>query len=128
MGHRSALEAILSLKCPRCRQGQMFTHSALNLRKFDDMYEHCPVCQLRYEVELGFYWGAMYISYAFSVFNVLLVGVGLFYLAGDPPLMVYMVVITTVTLLFTTVMFRYARALMLYWFGSVSYDPQYNQL
>ena len=127
MSNSSALKAISQCKCPRCHRGKMFTHSALNLRKFDDMYEYCPVCKFRYEIELGFYWGAMYISYGFSVINVLIVGVALFYLAGDPPLWVYGVIITGITLLFTTLMFRYARVLMLYFFGSVHYDRQYDQ-
>jgi len=57
----------------RCNQGKMFTHSAFNLRKFDDMYEHCPVCRFLYEVEPGFYMGAMYICYGYSVGLVVLV-------------------------------------------------------
>ena len=68
----------------------------------------------------------MYISYGFSVINVLIVGVALFYLAGDPPLWVYFWAITIVTILLTPLMFRYTRVLMLYLFGSVSYDPKHN--
>ncbi|MGV3586852.1 MAG: DUF983 domain-containing protein [Adhaeribacter sp.] len=127
MSRRSTTKAILNCKCPRCHRGNMFTHSAFNLRKFDDMYEYCPVCKFRYEVELGFYWGAMYISYAFSVVNVVIVGVSLFYLANDPPLWVYGSVIIAVTVLLTTFLFRYARVVMLYLFGSVRYDATYNQ-
>ena len=128
MGHQSTLQAILQEKCPRCHQGNMFTHSAFNLRKFDVMYEHCPVCRFRYEVELGFYWGAMYISYGFSVVLVILVGLSLNYLAHDPPLWVYGLSIALGVLLFTTFLFRYARVVMLYLFGSVQYDARYNQL
>jgi hypothetical protein len=62
----------------------MFTHSPFNLGKFDDMYEYCPICHFRYEVELGFDWGAMYISYGLSVSIVTLIGVLLYYLAHDP--------------------------------------------
>jgi len=105
----------------------MFTHSPFNLGKFDDMYEYCPVCQFRYEVELGFYWGAMYISYGLSVGIVALVGVLLYYLAHDPPLWVYGISIAAATLLFTTFLFRYARVIMLYLFGSVHYDPRYDK-
>ncbi|MDQ4141430.1 MAG: hypothetical protein M3142_13045 [Bacteroidota bacterium] len=59
MNGPSAIKAILQAKCPRCRRGNMFSHSALHLTKFDKMPECCPVCQLRYEIEVGFYWGAM---------------------------------------------------------------------
>jgi hypothetical protein len=35
--------------------------------------------------------------------------------------------VSTVLFVSTTVLFRYARVLMLYFFGSVQYDPQYDQ-
>lgn len=120
------LKSALALRCPRCHQGEMFTHSALNLRKFDQMPEHCPVCGFRYEVELGFYWGAMYMSYGLSVAIVLIVGLSLYFLADDPPTWVYLTVVATTVLLLTPVLFRYARVMMLYFFGSVSYDPKYR--
>jgi uncharacterized protein (DUF983 family) len=74
MSHSSTLKAIIQAKCPRCHRGDMFTHAAFNIRKFDQMHEHCPVCNFRYEIELGFFWGAMYISYGFSVAIVVMVG------------------------------------------------------
>lgn len=121
------LKAGLKLKCPRCHQGPMFSHSALNLRKFDQMPENCPVCGFRYEIELGFYWGAMYMSYGLSVFIVFLVGISLYFLANDPPTWVYLTTVATIVVLFTPVLFRYARVMMLYFFGSVSFDPKYKR-
>ncbi|WP_240337064.1 DUF983 domain-containing protein [Rufibacter psychrotolerans] len=105
----------------------MFTHSALHLSKFDQMPEHCPVCGFRYEVELGFYWGAMYMSYGLSVGVVFLVGIALYFLAGDPPTWVYLVTVASTVLLLTPLLFRYARVMMLYFFGSVSFDPKYKK-
>jgi uncharacterized protein (DUF983 family) len=127
MPNSSTFKAILKERCPRCHRGAMFSHSAFNVRKFDEMPEHCPVCQFRYEVELGFYWGAMYISYGLAVGIVLAVGLVLYYLAGDPPLWVYAVTVTSAITLSTTILFRYARVLMLYLFGSVYFDPQINR-
>jgi uncharacterized protein (DUF983 family) len=121
-------KAILQTKCPRCHQGEMFTHSAFSLRHFDEMPEHCAVCNFRYEIEVGFYWGAMYISYGLSVILLVFFGVLLYYLGDDPPLWVYIMGVSTVLFLFTTILFRYARVLMLYLFGSVQYDPKYDQL
>ncbi|WP_347160227.1 DUF983 domain-containing protein [Pontibacter chitinilyticus] len=122
----SLAEAILACKCPRCRQGEVFTHSALNLRKFDSMYTECPVCGLHYEVELGFFWGAMYISYGFSVSIILMAGVLLYYLANDPPMWVYLAVVATLIIVSTPVLFRYARIFMLYFFGGIKYNPAYS--
>ena len=54
-------------KCPRCHQGDVFVKShAFNLG-FDKMHEQCSHCDLRYEKEPGFFYGAMYVSYAMMV-------------------------------------------------------------
>ena len=119
---RSLLASMLDLRCPRCREGEMFKYSAFNVRRFDEMYEQCPQCGLYYEIEVGFYWGAMYISYGFSVALVVMVGI-ILYQAGDPSIWVYVGVVTASVILLTPAFFRYARMLMLYLFGSVSYDP-----
>ncbi|MEJ8758269.1 DUF983 domain-containing protein [Pontibacter sp. H259] len=120
-------EAILDCRCPRCRNGKVFTHPAYNLRKFDNMYEDCPVCGLHYEVEVGLFYGAMYISYGLSVGIVLLVGLVLYNLAGDPPTWVYITTVASIILLLTPLLFRYARILMLHFFSGISYDPSYNK-
>lgn len=126
MAGSSALKAILQTKCPRCHQGNMFSYQAINLANFDKMPESCSVCGLRYEIEVGFYWGAMYISYGLSVGIILLVAVLLYYLADDPPTWVYLTVVTVVILVSTPLLFRYARVLMLYLFGGVAYDQHYD--
>ncbi|SFQ73080.1 DUF983 domain-containing protein [Hymenobacter arizonensis] len=125
MASNSSLLALLALRCPRCHQGKLFSHSALNLRKFDEMPEACQVCAQAFEPEVGFYWGAMYISYGFSTVIVAIVGVMLYFLANDPEVWVYVVAVAAAVLLFTPLMFRYARAVMLYAFGGTRYDAGY---
>lgn len=121
----STLTGILNQRCPRCRQGQLFTHSALNLAHFTEMPPACPVCGQAYEPEPGFYWGAMYISFAFSTGIMLVVGLAVYYLLGDPDTWVYTTAVAVVALLFTPLSLRYSRTLMLYLFGGVRYDKQY---
>ncbi|UOG73843.1 DUF983 domain-containing protein [Hymenobacter tibetensis] len=101
----------------------MFKHSAFNLRRFDEMYEDCVACGQYYEPEVGFYWGAMYISYGFSTIIVFFTGVALYYLANDPQVRVYVTVVATIVLALTPLLFRYARVVMLYFFGGIRYDP-----
>jgi uncharacterized protein (DUF983 family) len=69
----------------------------------------------------------MYISYGFSVAIVLAVGVLLYYLADDPPMWVYLTVVSSIIILSTTLLFRYARILMLYFFSGIGYDPKYSK-
>lgn len=127
MPEAGKLGAILACKCPRCRRGEVFTHTAMNLRKFDHMHKTCPSCGLYYETEVGLFWGAMYISYGFSVAIVVIVGIMLYFLANDPPTWVYMSSVGAVVLLTTPLLFRYARILMLYFFAGVNYNPSYSK-
>jgi uncharacterized protein (DUF983 family) len=120
----SSTLALLALRCPRCHQGKLFSHPATSLTKFTDMPEYCPVCGQAFEPEPGFYFGAMYISFGFAVGTFALVGFALNYLAGDPPLWVYVMAVAVITLASTPVVFRYSRAIMLYLFGGTRYDPK----
>ncbi|WP_303310579.1 DUF983 domain-containing protein [Hymenobacter sp. BT730] len=122
-GTSSTWLAIMEQKCPRCQQGPLFLHSAYNLSKFDEMPERCPICGQHYEPEVGFYWGAMYISYGLSVGVVLVVGLLLYFIAHDPAVWVYIGAVSITMLALTPLLFRYARTLMLYLFGSVRYQP-----
>jgi len=120
----SSTLALLALRCPRCHQGKLFSYSAANLTKFTDMPDYCPVCGQTFEPEPGFYFGAMYISFGFAVGTFALVGFVLNYLAGDPPLWVYILAVAVITLASTPLVFRYSRAIMLYLFGGTRYDPK----
>ena len=118
--------ALLSLRCPRCHQGKLFSYSALNLSKFARMPDKCPDCGQTFEPEPGFYFGSMYITFAFNVATVLVVGVLLYYLFNNPDTWVYVTVVTVITLLFTPVILRYSRALMLYLFGGAQYNANWR--
>ncbi len=119
----SQSKSILKGKCPRCREGDMFKYSLFSFR-FSTTHERCPVCNLRYEIEPGFFWGAMYISYAFSVAIVAAVIIGTTVLMPEPAYWNYIVNVLIALLLFSPVSFRYARVLMLHLFSGVKYDPK----
>ena len=62
------LWSLVHHKCARCRSGDMFqTKSAYQLKRFMKMYEKCPVCEQLMEIEVGFYYGTAYVSYALTV-------------------------------------------------------------
>jgi uncharacterized protein (DUF983 family) len=120
----STTAALLALRCPRCHEGKLFSAPAYTLTKFADMPEACPVCGQAYEPEPGFYYGAMFVSYAFSVAIFAITTVALYFLAGDPALWVYVVTVGLAAMVTTPLSLRYSRALMLYWFGGVHYQPK----
>ena len=62
------LWSILNHKCARCRSGDMFqVKNSYRLKHFMKMYDKCPVCNQRMEIEVGFYYGTGYVSYALTV-------------------------------------------------------------
>lgn len=119
--------ALLQLRCPRCHRGKLFSTSALNVTKFAQMPAQCPVCGQSFEPEPGFYFGSMYITFAFNVATFLVLGVLIYYLMGNPDTWVYVTIITGVTVLFTPLILRYSRALMLYLFGGAQYNKNWSR-
>lgn len=55
------------MRCPRCRRGSMFknnnAYKKFSLKHIFDMYEHCPVCRQKFDLEVGFWYGTGYVSY-----------------------------------------------------------------
>ena len=62
------LWSTLTNKCPRCRQGDLFvSKNPYRLSEITTMNEHCPICNQATEIEVGFYYGTGYVSYALTV-------------------------------------------------------------
>ena len=121
MAKISLLNALLFSKCPKCRRGDIFEYSVFNPAKFAITYQKCPNCDVRYEVEPGFFIGAMYVSYTFTVGIVLISGLVLYHLFNDPAVEVYIFTVLAVIILFLPVIFRYSRVLYLHAFSGIKY-------
>jgi uncharacterized protein (DUF983 family) len=119
---RSKFMAMSKGLCPQCREGKLFKYPLLsNISKFAEMNENCPVCGLRFEVEPGFWYGAMFVSYANTILLLVILGVGMFYLFDNPSTFTYIVIITIASLLFVPFNFRISRSVFLHLFGFVKY-------
>jgi len=125
MKKKEAYQAILESKCPKCRQGNMFIFPINKITKFTKMRQHCEVCGLRFEVEPGFFFGAMYISYAFTVSIIILTGIILWLFELGNMLLFILSVFTTVIILLPFI-FRFSRVLFLHLFGGVKYDSKWT--
>lgn len=67
---RSLVGSVLTNRCPRCREGKLFTNpNPYHLKTTMRMPEHCPVCGQVYELQKGFYFGTGYVSYGLSVLS-----------------------------------------------------------
>jgi uncharacterized protein (DUF983 family) len=125
MSNKSKLQAIRQTKCPQCREGDIF--QAPLFKKpglFMEVNKHCPNCGMRYEIEPGFFYGAMYISYAFSVAIMTAGLVATMILFQDPPTWLYFAVVFVLVFVAVPFSFRYSRVLWLYWFSGVRYQPK----
>lgn len=121
MQEKSWKNALSSGKCPRCRKGDIFKTSMLDITGFWKMNDHCTNCGVSFEPEPGFYFGAMFVSYALSVVLFAVIGIGL-YIVANPADWVYITSIVVGAILFTPFSFRYSRILFLYFFGGIRYD------
>lgn len=77
----SKLYSIFKMKCPKCQEGDFFISHPYNLKRAGDIHEKCSNCGVKYAKEPGFYYGAMYVSYALMValFVTLWVSFNLFF-------------------------------------------------
>jgi hypothetical protein len=89
------------------------------------MYKNCPHCGLQYEVEPGFFWGAMYIAYAIiSAFFVGALIIFFFFIDQGVEILFYFISsYLIIILVLVPFILRYSRTLMLYAFGGINYDP-----
>jgi len=113
--------ALVRLRCPKCHQGKMFTYNNMyNWKKSDVMPEHCSCCGQPMEPEPGFYYGAMYMSYA--LYAALFVPAFLATVFFNLPYKEFLILFIVVIVVISPYIFRLSRAVYLYMF--VRYDKE----
>lgn len=82
----AAVRDIAAQRCPRCRIGRIFQRSIFVISSWvwglPKMFERCPVCDLRFEREPGYFMGAMYISYVLGLLVIVLFAALLWVVTG----------------------------------------------
>jgi hypothetical protein len=113
------LVPLLRIKCPKCHVGNMFVHSNMySFKSSNEMYEDCPCCAQTMKPEPGFYYGAMYVSYALSV--ALFIPSFFITVYFDLSYIGFLIFFSIITLILSPYFFRVSRAGYLYMF--VRYD------
>ena len=72
----ASLLPILNSKCPNCSKGSVYKKH--HFFRFAKMNDRCSVCNLLFDKEPGFFFGAMFVSYALTVAE----GISLFVASG----------------------------------------------
>jgi uncharacterized protein (DUF983 family) len=122
MNEESVAKGILTLKCPKCHKGRLFINqNPYNLSKIADMPHSCEKCGLDYQPEPGFYIGAMYVNYGFTVVLTAVTYVVLEIILGVSAWAFFSIYLT-ILILIGPLLFRYSRVIYLYLF--VRYDKE----
>lgn len=124
--HISEWKAFAHSRCPRCRQGLVFKGAAYALH-VQKMEERCAVCGLKFEREPGYFYVAMFVSYAMNVAEIIAISVATYILGLE---LIYENLWYFVAIVFSGVAFcapfnyRYSRLVLLYWLSpGLHYDP-----
>ena len=123
---KSVITSILQSRCPQCRQGFLFvSQDPYKFKDMTKMHDQCNICGLDFTQELGFYWGAMYVSYGLTVAFSFLNFVGTYLIWGW--LTWQFIIGNTLVLIITLpLMFRYSRVIWLYLFGRYKFNKTIN--
>jgi uncharacterized protein (DUF983 family) len=101
--------SVLANKCPHCHEGNFFKdNNPYNLKVWWHMNPKCPVCGEDFKRETGFYFGAVYVSYALTV----AFGLALFALlcvAFSMEIVPFLVVFSVFLIVLLPVFYRLAR-------------------
>ncbi len=118
----SMLYSIFKNKCPKCHKGDFFvTGNSYDLKNFTKMHQYCPVCSESYEPEPGYYFGAMYVSYAMNVAIMVAAWIGsLLFFSEEVNIWMLVLVTILVGLALTPLIFRWSRIIWINIF--VKYD------
>lgn len=119
---RALSSSTLYNRCPRCHQGKVFSHNnPYSGSKGFHMEKNCSHCGEIYEKEPGYFFGAMYVSYALMtgwLVCCFLINENAIH-ADVFPFLAFMLIST---MLFLPLTFRWSRIIWLNFF--IKYDPK----
>ena len=120
--------SVLTNKCPRCREGQIYqVPNPYNLKKITSMKNRCDVCGQPTEIEVGFYYGTSYVSYAIAVVVCVVSFIAWWLIIGfslsDSRFFWWLGFNAFLLIALQPILMRLSRTLWLSWF--VKYDPNW---
>lgn len=131
----NALWSMMTMKCPRCRRGEMFSNNSaykkLSLKHIFAMPDNCSVCGQKYDMEPGFWYGTSYVSYALTValsvatFVAWVVLIGVSVKDGDNRIYWWLGINAVILIVTQPWLMRFSRVLYIRFF--VSYDKDFEK-
>jgi uncharacterized protein (DUF983 family) len=127
---RGYLSSALSCRCPRCREGKLFKNPlSFHFKKTMEMNKTCPVCGQPTEIEVGFYYGTSYVSYALTVALSVATLIAWYVIIGmstnDNRFFYWLAFNAVFLLALQPWLMRFSRSLWISWF--VKYNPLWKE-
>lgn len=92
------------------------------------MNKMCPHCGLIFEREPGYFYVAMFVSYALFIAEMVTLAIALHVLTGSNNPWLYVTVIISVSIILSPFNFRYSRVVLLYWLTpGLHYHPEMSK-
>ncbi|AUP77461.1 DUF983 domain-containing protein [Flavivirga eckloniae] len=112
------LISILKSKCPQCEKNNIFNSGGnLLLFRIPRIKDRCNTCNFKFEKEPGFFFGAMFVSYALAVAEFIGVFLLAHFVLGLSLLFSFIGVICA-SILFSTFNFKLSRTIWIYLFSN----------
>ncbi len=122
MGQTSKIKAVTEARCPKCRRGKIFNGKIYTLSS-QKMNEVCPHCGFRFEIEPGYFYAAMYVSYAINVAIGVSVGIATFIFTRKEEPLIYIFTILISCFLVSPFNYRFSRIVLLHYLSpKIKYD------
>lgn len=119
---QGALYSIFASKCSKCNVGDLYVdNNPYHLSKLGQMRTSCECCGQVYEPETGFYYGAMYVSYAVSII-LIFIPAAILYFGFNADFPVLLATVLGIYILSFPLVFRWSRNIWLNIF--VRFDPE----
>lgn len=122
--------AIIKGKCPQCRRGDIFSGTIFGFNIQRTNYS-CAHCNQRFEIEPGYFYAAMYVSYAMNMVEMITMGFLTYFATNGRldfgSLWLYIGVIFLTSLFLSPFNYRYSRIILLHWLSpKIKYNAVYD--
>jgi len=110
------LISILKGKCPQCKEKNIFNSNGNSLLfRIPEMHDRCENCNFKFLKEPGFFFGAMFVSYALAVGEIITLFLISYFVLKLSVLFTFGV-IAIFAILCSTLNFRLSRTIWIYLF------------
>ena len=117
------LFSILKMRCPKCNKGRFYESHPYNLKKIGEVKKECNNCNLKYDMEPGFFQGSYYVSYGLGVALFVAIFILKMLILPDLAYLSTLILMVVVLLILAPLLFALSKTIWINLF--VSFDNTY---